>query len=332
MKQSSVIKFCLIAVPLGITLIGAFSLIYSFNAPASKPREGGRSVLNVNVLSTPEELRSWVKRQTNDIGPRPWNNADQTRVTAKWIESELSEENIGYRPKITFLEDNKSYRMVEAELAGEKTPSEVLLIISSFSSPEVGPGDHSGASQISMMLGLARYFVNTENARTLRFVASPSSYPDVNGRKKLGSSYVAKKSKRPSEKIIGVIEIGTLGFFSQEENSQSSMQEFNINLPNKGDFIALIGDKFSHQSMGSIISGLIKSIDLPVQKVLLDNNQLEAFSGLSLFRNNGYPIIKISDTGSLRYSSADTPKKIDYHKNAQLLKAMSLVISDELNP
>ena len=39
-----------------------------------------------------------------------------------------------------------------------------------------------------------------------------------------------------------------------------------------------------------------------------------------------------SDTGSLRYSSADTPKKIDYHKNAQLLKAMSLVISDELNP
>ena len=108
MKQSNVIKLCLVAVPLGITLIGAFSLIYSFNAPASKPREGGRSVLNVNVLSTPEELRSWVKRQTNDIGPRPWNNADQTRVTAKWIESELSEENIGYRPKITFLGDNKA--------------------------------------------------------------------------------------------------------------------------------------------------------------------------------------------------------------------------------
>ena len=183
-----------------------------------------------------------------------------------------------------------------------------------------------------MMLGLARYFVNTENARTLRFVALPSSYPDVNGRQKLGSSYVAKKLKRPSEKIIGVMEIGTLGFFSQEENSQSSIQEFNINLPNKGDFIALIGDEFSHQSMGSIISGFIKSFDLPVQKVLLDNNQLEAFSGLSLFRNSGYPIIKISDTGSLRYSSADTPKKIDYHKNAQLLKAMSLVISDELNP
>ena len=222
--------------------------------------------------------------------------------------------------------------MVEAELVGEKTPSEVLLIISSFSSPEVGLGAHSGASQISMMLGLARYFVNTENARTLRFVALPSSYPDVNGRQKLGSSYVAKKSKRPSEKIIGVIEIGTLGFFSQEENSQSSIQEFNINLPKKGDFVALIGDEFSHQSMGSIISGFIKSFDLPVQTVLLDNNQLEAFSGLSLFRNSGYPIIKISDTGSLRYSSADTPKKIDYHKNAQLLKAMSLVISDELNP
>ena len=82
----------------------------------------------------------------------------------------------------------------------------------------------------------------------------------------------------------------------------------------------------------SIISGFVKSFDLPVHKVLLDNNQLEAFSGLSLFRNSGYPIIKISDTGSLRYTSADTPKKIDYHKNAQLLKVMSLVISDELNP
>ena len=39
----------------------------------------------------------------------------------------------------------------------------------------------------------------------------------MNGKKILGSSYVAKKSKRPSEKIIGVIEIGSLGFFSEEE-------------------------------------------------------------------------------------------------------------------
>lgn len=109
MKQSNVIKVCLVAVPLGITLIGVFSLIYSFTTPASKSREGGRSVLNKNVLSTAEELSSWAKRQTNDIGPRPWSNSDKTRVTAKWIESELSEENIGYRPKITFLGNNKQH-------------------------------------------------------------------------------------------------------------------------------------------------------------------------------------------------------------------------------
>ena len=336
MKQSNVIKVCLVAVPLGITLIGVFSLIYSFTTPASKSREGGRSVLNKNVLSTAEELSSWVKRQTNDIGPRPWSNSDKTRVTAKWIESELSEENIGYRPKITFLGDNKNYRMIEADLPGKKSPNEVLLVISSFSSPDTGLGANTGASQTSILLGLARYFVNTENSRSLRFVAFPSSYSNVDGKQILGSSYVSKKSKRASEKIIGVIEIGSLGYFSDAENSQPSWVKNNIQLPSKGNFVAMIGDEFSHQSLGSIFSGFSKTSKLPVHKVLLSKNQLEAFSGLSQFRADGYPIIRISDTGKLRYpfhgKETDTHDKIDYHKMAELLKVFSSVIAAELNP
>ena len=197
----------------GITLIGVFSLIYSFTTPASKSREGGRSVLNKNVLSTAEELSSWAKRQTNDIGPRPWSNSDKTRVTAKWIESELSEENIGYRPKITFLGDNKNYRMIEADLPGEKSPNEVLLVISSFSSPDTGLGANTGASQTSILLGLARYFVNTENSRSLRFVAFPSSYSNVDGKQILGSSYVAKNQKEPLKKLLELLKLVPLAIF-----------------------------------------------------------------------------------------------------------------------
>ena len=193
--------------------------------------------------------------------------------------------------------------MIEADLPGEKSPNEVLLVISSFSSPDLGLGAHTGASQTSILLGLARYFVNTENSRSLRFVAFPSSYSNVDGKQILGSSYVCKKKnqKRTSEKIIGVIEIGSLGYFSDAENSQPSWVKNNIQLPSKGNFVAMIGDEFSHQSLGSIFSGFSKTSKVPVHKVLLSNNQLEAFSGLSLFRADGYPIIRISDTGKLRY-------------------------------
>ena len=237
---------------MGITLIGVFFNLFLHDTSVKVPR-GGRSVLNKNVLSTAEELSSWAKRQTNDIGPRPWSNSDKTRITAKWIESELSEENIGYRPKITFLGDNKNYRMIEADLPGEKSPNEVLLVISSFSSPDLGLGAHTGASQTST-LGLARYFVNTENSRSLRFVAF---HPVIQMlmENKFWDLPMYAKSKRASEKIIGVIEIGSLGYFSDAENSQPSWVKNNIQLPSKGNFVAMIGDEFSPQSLGSIFSG-----------------------------------------------------------------------------
>ncbi|MAW10301.1 MAG: hypothetical protein CMO54_00440 [Verrucomicrobiales bacterium] len=337
MKQSNIIKIGLVVLPFGMMILGALSLIYSLNAPASKSREGGRSVLNVKVLSTPDELKALVKRQAYDIGTRPWQDKDNTRITAKWIESELGEENIGYRSRVTFIGDKgKDYRIIEVESPGESLAEEVLLVVSNFSSPDSSPGANYNASSVSMFLGLARYFVNTKNARTIRFVACPSRFPDSDSGSILSTSYIAEKCKREKEKLVGVVEIGSLGFFSEEPNSQSFPNNFDIDFPTTANFIALIGSQSSHQSMGSFISGFTKSSNIPVQKVSLDDEEISAFDGLSVFTEKGYPVIRVSDTGALRYThhgkKTDTPDKINFYKMAEILKVLSLTISTELNP
>ena len=336
MKQSNVIKIGLVILPFGMMFLGALSLIYSLNAPASKSREGGRSVLNMKVLSTPDELNALVQRQAYDIGSRPWKDKDKTRITAKWIESELSEENIGFRSQVTFIGDKgKDYRIVEAELPGESLAEEVLLVVSNFSSPDSCPGANSNASSVSILLGLARYFVNTKNMRTIRFVACPSKFPDSNSGDILSANYIAEKCKRGKEKLIGVVDIGSLGFYSEEPNSQSSPHDFNIGFPAIGNFIALIGKQSSHKSMSSFVSGFTKRLNSPVHKVSLNDEEASAFDGLSAFTENGYPIIRVSDTGALRYphhaKKTDTPDKINFYKMAEILKALSLTISTELN-
>ena len=99
MKQSNVIKFALVALPLGMCFFGVIALSYTFFSPASEVRDVGRTLLNSKTIITEKDLKAWVARQSNDIGSRPTSDQKKTRITAKWIESELSEENIGYRPQ-----------------------------------------------------------------------------------------------------------------------------------------------------------------------------------------------------------------------------------------
>ena len=85
-----------------------------------------------------------------------------------------------------------------------------------------------------------------------------------------------------------------------------------------------------------IISGFTKSSNIPVQKVSLNDEEISAFDGLSVFTEKGYPVIRVSDTGALRYThhgkKTDTPDKINFYKMAEILKVLSLTISTELNP
>ena len=338
MKQFNIIKFALVALPLGMFFFGLIALSYTFFSPASQVRDENRSSLNSKTISTEKDLKVWVTRQANDIGPRPTTDEEKTRITAKWIESELSEENIGYRPKVTFLDGkNGNYRNIEAELPGTDKADEIIIVGTCYSSAENCPGANSNGTGVAALLASARYFVGTENSRTIRFVACVGKFQTSEGIQGSGITFLADSFKKTNEQIIGLIYLDSLGYYTdqlEEPRGPNRLKESNLA---EGDYIAIGSELSSKKFIESFYSQFSKVYRMPVRKIILSRDSLahssEHFASLS---GQSYPAMQLSDNSIYRYphyqKDTDTPDKIDYERLSGAVKSLVISIDSMLSP
>lgn len=338
MKQSNVIKFALVALPLGMCFFGVIALSYTFFSPASQVREGGRTLLNSKTIITEENLKSWVSRQSNDIGSRPTSDQKKTRITAKWIESELSEENIGYRPKVTFLDGkNGNYRNIEVELPGTDKADEIIIIVTCYSSAENCPGANCNGTGVAALLASARYFVGTENSRTIRFVACVGKFQTSEGIDGSGIAFLADSYKKTDEQIIGLIYLDSLGYYTDQLEDKMVPANLKGDYQVKGNYLALVSELASNEFIEYFHSEFSQSYEMPVREIVLSRDSLadssKYFASLS---GQSYPALQLSDNSIYRYPhynrGTDTPDKIDYERLSGVVKSLVLVIDSMLSP
>ncbi len=338
MKQSNVIKFGLVALPLGMFFFGIIALSYTFFSPASRVRDGNRTFLNSKTSVTEQDLKDWVTRQANDIGPRPTTDEDKTRITAKWIESELSEENIGYRPKVTFL-DGKSgnFRNIEVELPGTDKADEIIIIGTCYSSAANSPGANCNGTGVATLLATARYFVSTEHSRTIRFVACVGTFRTDEGIQRSGISFLAESSKKINEQIMGMVYLDSLGYYTDQLEEPRVSLQLKEDYQNKGNYLALVGDLSSKKFIESFYSKFSEEYEMPAKKIVLSRDSLahssEDFVSLT---GQGYPVLQLSDNSIDRYphyqKGTDTPDKIDYERLSGVAKSLYIAIESILSP
>lgn len=338
MKQSNVIKFALVGLPLGMFFFGVIALSYSFFSPASRVRDGSRTLLNSKVSVTEKDLKAWVARQVNDIGPRPSIDQKKTRITAKWIESELSEENIGYRPKVTFL-DGKSgnYRNIEVELPGTDKVNEIIIVGTCYSSAADSPGANCNGTGVAALLATARYFVSTEHSKTIRFVACVGTFRTGEGIQGSGISFLAESSKKINEQIIGMIYLDSLGYYTDQIDDQRVPLQLKKEYQGKGNYLALVGELSSEEFIESFYSKFSEEYEMPVRKIVISRDlldyQSENFVSLT---GQGYPVLQLSDNSIYRYphyqKGTDTPDKIDYERLSGVVKSLTTTIELMVSP
>lgn len=338
MKQSNVIKFALIAFPLGLFFFGVIALSYSFLSPASRVRDGGRALLSSKVRATEKDLMAWVTRQANDIGSRPTMDQEKTRITAKWIESELSEENIGYRPKVTFLDGkNGNYRNVEVESPGTDRADEIIVVGTCYSSAGDCPGANCNGTGVAALLALARYFVDTEHSRTIRLVACVGTFQVGDGTQSSGISVLAKTCKKIDQQVVGMIHLDSLGYYTDQVTDQRVPPQLKEDYHGKGNYLALVSEVSSEKFIESFYSKFSENYEMPARKIILSKDSLaylsEDFVSLT---GQGYPVLQLSDNSVYRYphyqKGTDTSDQIDYERLSGVVKALVFSIESMLSP
>jgi hypothetical protein len=188
-----------------------------------------------------QELLCHVQTLAGQIGERNVFRHDRLVMAADYIRTTLA--GAGYEVRRQPYEvGGKICENVEAEVRGSRRPDDIIVIGAHYDSVQGSPGANDNASGVAAILALARAFAKTHPARTLRFVSFTNEEPPLFQTTHMGSRVYARRSRERGEKIVLMLSLETIGYYSDEPGSQHLLFPLNLIYPSTGNFIAFVGN------------------------------------------------------------------------------------------
>jgi len=176
----------------------------------------------------------WLATQ---IGERNAQRYEELTKAAWYIERSFAD--CGYKvERDKYHVRGRECWNVIAERPGQARPEEIIVVGAHYDSIVGSPGANDNASGVAGLLALARCFAKTSAARTLRFVAFTNEEPPYFQTDRMGSRVHAKRCNQSGDNIVGMVCLETIGYFSDEEDSQKYPLPFSLFYPSTGNGVS----------------------------------------------------------------------------------------------
>jgi peptidase M28-like protein len=293
---------------------------------------GQLDALTEDETQVRDRLRVHVSTLADKIGERNLKHYDALTAAASYIEKELRA--VGLETAAQEYEvEGKSVANLETEIRGTSNPEELVVVGAHYDSVSGSPGANDNASGVAALLELARRFQSEQHARTIRFVAFVDEEPPYFQTERMGSSVYAKRSRQRGEKIVAMLSLETIGYYSDADKSQIYPLPFRWFYPSKGNFIGFVGNTSSRTLTRRSVRQFRQGTRFPSEGVAAPGWMTGVgWSDQWSFWKEGYPAVMITDTALFRYpyyhKLADTPEKVDYDRMTRTLAGVRGVIKD----
>ena len=278
-----------------------------------------------------DELAADVQKLAGDIGERNVNHYAQLVAASDFIEQSFTA--AGFRPRRDGYDvRGKLCENIDVEIPG--TSSDVFVVGAHYDSVYGSPGANDNGSGLAAVLALARRFAGQQNTLTLRFVAFTNEEPGHFQTEQMGSWVYASRCKARGDRIVGMISLETIGYFSNEPGSQHyPVPGLGAIYPRTGNFAAFVGNVSSRGLVRRALRSFREHATLPSEGAALPAGVPGVgWSDQWAFWQHGYPGIMITDTAPFRYphyhARSDTPDKLDYDSMARLVSGFEKVVRD----
>ena len=291
---------------------------------------------------TPEEielretLKNEVRTFSETIGPRNYGHLENLDQTKAYLEDTF--EKYGYEvTEQNFSTPNGDrYTNLSVEITGRDKPDEIIVVGGHYDSAFNTPGANDNGTGTAATLELSKLLANTAPKRTLRFIAFTNEEPPFFWTDNMGSLVYAKNAKESNQKIVAMLSMETMGFYSKQPDSQRYLFPLNKLYPTQGNFIAFIGNLGSGYLVRDAIASFRNYAQIPSEGVSLPASiPGVGWSDQWSFWQQGYPGIMVTDTAPYRYphyhTKNDTLDKIDFDRFAHVVMSLSKVIQDLAN-
>jgi len=277
-------------------------------------------------------LKSDLEKLAVEIGERNRYNYLKLMETAKFIEGEMS--NCGYEVKRQKYQiNNQTFENLEVEIKGDRYPDEIVIIGAHYDTVYGCPGANDNGSGVAGLLALARAFAGKETGRTLRFVFFTNEEPPFFMTEHMGSVVYAKRCRRREEKIVAMLSLETIGYYSDELGSQKFPPGLNEFYPSTGNYVAFVSNLNNSKLVCDVIESFRRNANFPSEGAALP----PFGTGVNLsdhwsFWQEGYPSLMVTDTAFFRYPyyhrRQDTPDKVDCDRTARVIAGLERVIEE----
>jgi Zn-dependent M28 family amino/carboxypeptidase len=265
---------------------------------------------------------------SENIGQRSYLDVGKLNLTAQYIEERVI--SCGCKTKRQLFDyRGDSYCNIICEVKGTDRTDDGILVIGAHYDTVIGtPGADDNASGIACMIELARLAMLQPPRRTLCFVAFCLEEPPVFMTQNMGSYIYARSLSESNIAVYGMISLEMMGYFSEQQDSQYYPNHlFKYFYPDKGNFIAFVGNIDSSNFIKRVKKNFMAVSRLPVKSLNAPSIVPGVdFSDHRNFWKFGYPAFMVTDTGFYRnpnyHAPCDTASTLNYEIMAELVKGL----------
>ena len=275
-------------------------------------------------------LRAHVEMLAGSIGERNlWRPAALDRAAA-YIEEVFRRD--GYMPlRQTFEVQGHHVSNLEAARNASSSNSEIVVVGAHYDSVLGCPGANDNATGVAAVLELARRFAQRPHRRTIRFVAFVNEEPPFFQTSAMGSLVYAKAAERRGDRVVGMLSLETMGYYSEARGSQQYPVSMALLYPDVGNFIGFVSNVASAPLLLRARRAFKAATAFPLQSASVP----AAIPGVGwsdhwAFWEAGYRAMMVTDTAPYRYpwyhTAHDTPDKISYDHLAHVVDGLTHVV------
>jgi Zn-dependent M28 family amino/carboxypeptidase len=288
-------------------------------------------------------LRTTVDRLAGLIGPRHVAKPGSLEAAAALIEREFGAMGDGVERQTYRVETGRTRELQDVsnlivERRGKRRPDEIVILGAHYDTVPATPGADDNASAVAVMLEVARLLRANDGAadravdRTVRFVAFACEEPPHFCSDEMGSVVYARECRRRGERIVGMLCLEMVGYYTDRSARQQLPPELPRFLrpffPRRGNFLAAVGNMASWRLCWSFRRGFKHAVRFPLFSIVLPERVTSIrLSDNASFWDYGYPALMLTDTSFLRnphyHQPSDTPATLDYHRMAQVTRGVA---------
>ena len=221
---------------------------------------------------------------------------------------------------------------VEAVLPGRSKADEVVVLGAHYDSVRGSPGANDNATGVAALLDLARRFGGHPQPRTVRFVAFVNEEPPFFQTPAMGSLVYATAARQRGDRIIAMLSLETMGYFSDLPDSQTYPSPIRFLYPATGNFIGFVSNVGSAPLLLRARRAFRSRTRFPVQSAAVPASiPGVGWSDHWSFWQVGYPAMMVTDTAPYRYpwyhTAGDTPDKVLHHRLADVVDGLEHVVT-----